>query len=152
MFNIIIAVDKNYGIGLEGKLPWHISDELKLFKKLTMDCVLLVGRKTYETLPVLNGRIIKVLSCNNFDKILNEVKDEYPSKKIFIIGGGIIFKYVMTYFRDDIGLIYLSKINKEYVCDTFIDRSLFEKGTECVSTVEYKEFTQYILKIYKIKG
>ena len=58
MINIIVAVDKNYGIGKDNKLPWSISEELKLFKKKTNDSILIVGRKTFEKLPNLKNRIV----------------------------------------------------------------------------------------------
>ena len=65
MINIIVAVDKNYGIGKDNKLPWAISEELKLFKEKTIGQVCVVGRKTFESLPVLKDREVILLSIKN---------------------------------------------------------------------------------------
>ena len=53
ILNVILAVDKNYGIGIDGVLPWKIPGELKIFREKTMDSVVICGRKTFETLPFL---------------------------------------------------------------------------------------------------
>ena len=50
--HLIWAQDENGGIGKEGKLPWHISEDLKNFKKLTLNSTILMGRKTWESLPI----------------------------------------------------------------------------------------------------
>ena len=62
--NIILAVDKNGGIGLKNKLPWYISDELKIFKQKTLDSIVIVGRKTLESLPLLKDRQIFCITSN----------------------------------------------------------------------------------------
>jgi dihydrofolate reductase len=64
MLNLILAVDSNYGIGIDNKLPWHIPEELKIFKEKTKDSILIVGRKTFEKLPKLKDRIIFCISRN----------------------------------------------------------------------------------------
>ena len=58
MINIIVEVDKNYGIGKDNKLPWSISEELKLFKKKNVGKICVVGRKTFEKLPELKDRTV----------------------------------------------------------------------------------------------
>ena len=62
IINIILAVDKNGGLGLKNKLPWYLKDELKIFKEKTKDSILIVGRKTLEDLPQLEDRQIFCLS------------------------------------------------------------------------------------------
>ncbi len=47
----ILAIAQNNAIGLDGKLPWHLPIELKLFKEVTIHHTLIMGRKTYESLP-----------------------------------------------------------------------------------------------------
>jgi dihydrofolate reductase len=51
MIRIIVAKDKNDVIAIDGRIPWHYPEDLKRFKKLTMGCVVVAGRKTSETLP-----------------------------------------------------------------------------------------------------
>ena len=62
IINIILAVDKNGGIGLKNKLPWYISDELKIFKEKTNNSIIIAGRKTLESLPLLKDRTIFCVS------------------------------------------------------------------------------------------
>ena len=100
--HLIWAQDKNGGIGENGKLPWHVSEDLKNFKKLTMNSTVIMGRKTWESLPFrpLPKRNNIVLSSTNqinattyhsLEKCLNELRDK-QIKKIFIIGGRSIYK------------------------------------------------------------
>lgn len=57
MISLIVAVDENYLIGMNNDLPWRCKDDLKNFKETTMGCPIIMGRKTYESLPkVLPGR------------------------------------------------------------------------------------------------
>ena len=66
MINIIVAMTKDQGIGYNNKLPWYIPDDLKRFKKLTSNSVIVMGRKTWDSLPIkpLPNRINYVLSKN----------------------------------------------------------------------------------------
>ena len=50
--HLIWAQDFEGGIGIDGKLPWHISEDLKNFKQLTLDTKIVMGRKTWESLPI----------------------------------------------------------------------------------------------------
>ncbi len=99
---IIAAMAKNRIIGLNNKLPWHIPEELKLFKKTTMGCPMIMGRKTFEGFPSpLPGRRHIVLSRNkdyrpeggeyapSMDEALHMC---HGSDKVFIIGGAQIFE------------------------------------------------------------
>ena len=64
MFNLIVAHNSNYGIGFEGKIPWHANakSDLRLFRELTRNSILIVGRKTAEFLPKLEDRMVICLS------------------------------------------------------------------------------------------
>lgn len=98
---IIAAMAQNRIIGSNNKLPWHIPEELKLFKKTTMGCPMIMGRKTFESFPSpLPGRRHIVLSRN---KEYQPKGGEYAAsmadaidmcgdaEKVFIIGGAQIF-------------------------------------------------------------
>jgi dihydrofolate reductase len=62
---IIVAMARNRVIGKDGMMPWHIPEELRLFKKKTMGHPMIMGRKTFESLPgLLPGRRHIVLSRN----------------------------------------------------------------------------------------
>ena len=100
--HLIWAQDKNGGIGEQGKLPWHISEDLKNFKKITSNSNVIMGRKTWDSLPIkpLPNRRNFVLSrqkqsdvetFNSYQKCLEELKKQ-SIDKIFIIGGRSLYK------------------------------------------------------------
>lgn len=65
MISLIVAVDKNYLIGINNDLPWRCKADLKNFKETTMGCPIIMGRKTYESLPgVLPGRDHFIITSN----------------------------------------------------------------------------------------
>ena len=100
---LIWAQDQNGGIGKNGKLPWHISEDLKNFKKLTLNSTIVMGRKTWAALPVkpLPGRRNVVLSSNaiadveSYNSIEQCIETLYQDdvKKIFVIGGAQIYQH-----------------------------------------------------------
>ena len=135
MINVILAVDKKGGIGKDGNLPWYIMEELKIFKEKTMNSVLIGGRKTVESLPYLPNRSIFCISRNfktlnspknvvYIFKSINEAIEEVVNfgKKIFIIGGGEIYKEILNGYKNQITL-HISFIKDEYDCDTYFDLS-----------------------------
>ena len=83
---IIAALNENRVIGKDGKLPWHISDDLKRFKSLTVGHTVLMGRKTYESigkpLPnrrnvvITSGQISEIETYNSIEIALERLKDE----------------------------------------------------------------------------
>jgi len=102
---IIAAVAKNGVIGRSsGEMPWHSSEEFSHFKKTTLGCPVIMGRKTFESLgKPLKGRLNNILTRNKNYKPSDEIK-VFPSlndaydycrneghEKIFVIGGGNIF-------------------------------------------------------------
>lgn len=102
MISLIVAMGKNRVIGKEGKIPWHISDDLKRFKALTMGHPLIMGRKTYESLGrALPGRTNIVLSRNpefaptdaatvpSLKEALDLTRD---SGEVFVIGGQSLYE------------------------------------------------------------
>jgi dihydrofolate reductase len=63
IISLIVAMDERRGIGKDNQLPWHLSSDLKRFKKLTMGHHLVMGRKTYETIgKPLSGRVTIIIS------------------------------------------------------------------------------------------
>jgi len=100
--HLIWAQDKDGGIGYNGKLPWYIPEDLKNFKKLTLNSVIIMGRKTWESLPIkpLPDRKNIVLSktkqqgvetFNSYDKCIQTLKSNNVNK-VYIIGGRSIYK------------------------------------------------------------
>ena len=110
MFELIVAYDKNGLIGADGGLPWNIRDDLMRFRQLTMGHIVIMGRKTFESLPngPLRGRINVVLTRENIEGLETDQEEnvymtnmltlfdvlgslQQKVQKMFIIGGREIY-------------------------------------------------------------
>ena len=100
--HLIWAQDKYGGIGENGKLPWHVSEDLKNFKKITLNSTIIMGRKTWDSLPIkpLPKRENIILSSkkqssgttyHSLEECLAILKKR-KINKVFIIGGRSIYK------------------------------------------------------------
>ncbi len=102
---IIAAMASNRTIGRDNKLPWHIPEELRLFKKTTMGYPMIMGRKTFESFPApLPGRHHIILSRNKeyipkgadgAKSLKKAIEMCAPAEKIFIIGGADVFNQAL---------------------------------------------------------
>lgn len=102
----IVAVDKNNCIGKGNDIPWHIPKDLQYFKKQTLGCPVVMGRKTFESigrpLPKRLNIIVTrnkdyqapegVLVFQDLDEAIEKAANETSTEKVFIIGGGQIYK------------------------------------------------------------
>jgi dihydrofolate reductase len=108
IISLLVAMDEMRGIGIDGRLPWHLPADLKLFKKLTMGHHLIMGRKTYESIDhLLPGRIMIVVTRNSefksegclvvhsLESAINFAENE-DEEEVFIIGGEEIFDQALT--------------------------------------------------------
>jgi len=145
-FIAIAAMSENRVIGAEGKIPWHIPDEFKWFKQATMGHVLVMGRKTFESIgKPLPGREIVILSRQpqyTFGLIrarggLDEIRlDQFPGKKIFIAGGAEIYRQALPYCDE----IYLTVVKRKVEGEVLFPP--FEDQFEQVEVLrEHPEFT-----------
>ncbi|MGM0439322.1 MAG: dihydrofolate reductase [Patescibacteria group bacterium] len=120
---IIAAMDKNGVIGKEGEMPWHFPEDLKHFKKTTMGKFVIMGRKTYLSLPgKLEGRKVIVLSRNkNFSpsgvKVVNSIERalKIAEGEVYIAGGASIYSQFMNKADE----IMLTVIDKSFNGDTY---------------------------------
>lgn len=121
MITLIAACSKNRAIGKDNKLLWHLPNDLKRFKKLTVGKTVVMGRKTYESIgrPLPNRKNIVI--SNNKDlhiegcEIINSISELNLLDDIVIIGGEQIYKL----FIDYADVIELTLINKEFEGDAF---------------------------------
>ncbi|MFZ5806506.1 MAG: dihydrofolate reductase [Verrucomicrobiota bacterium] len=99
----IVAIDEGGVIGNKGKLPWHIPDDLKWFKKTTQGHAVLMGRKTWESLgkPLPNRTnmvLSRTLPPQEGVQVVRDVQEifalAYP--EIYIIGGAEIYKLLLS--------------------------------------------------------
>lgn len=130
MLKIICCVDNNYGIGKENKIPWSNKDELNHFNITTLNKVVVMGRKTFNSInnkPLLNRT--NIIFSNNKDfkfegiNVTNNINDIVKlSKKedVFIVGGKEIYNIFLKYVDE----IILSKLEESYDCDTFWNPTL----------------------------
>ena len=127
----ILAMAKNRCIGIEGKIPWHIPNDFRWFKEFTTGKKLIVGKNTFDTLPMLKNREILVLTrkveelshisnqylINKNDltgKIINDVSDLDPD--IIVAGGAKTYVRLLPYITE----FYVTHVNGSYDGDTFM--------------------------------
>ena len=161
MLSIIVAKAKNNVIGKNNELIWHLSDDLKRFKKLTTGHVIIMGRKTFESLGrVLPNRYHIVLSKNKDLKINNEnvkvISDVSKLKgyieseeECFVIGGSSIYKLLMPYCKK----MYITEIDKEFEGDVFfpkIDTNLWKEQERIQGPKDKENDFKYEYVIYKL--
>lgn len=131
LINIIVATDLNGAIGAGNKLPWHLPKELARFKELTMNSTVIMGRKTYESMPfypkglpgrnnVIISRTLKeVPGCtvvDSLDTYMRYLKLSNSKETVWVIGGGEIYKEAIKYSTG----IYLTVVETEVKdADTF---------------------------------
>ncbi|MGL5087192.1 MAG: dihydrofolate reductase [Clostridium sp.] len=127
MLSIIVATARNNVIGGDNKLLWHISEDLKRFKEITTGKTIIMGRKTFESLPgILPNRKHVVLTRDKNFKVdskmvevihnLDEIVSTYSQSdnEAFIIGGGQIYESALPFAQK----LYLTKIKKDFAGDT----------------------------------
>lgn len=121
---LIVAHDPNLVIGKDGMLPWHYSEDLKYFKRVTMGRPLLMGRGVFEEIgeKPLPGRENVVLSrSRDYDHVptFSSIKEalEYLKNEeiVFVIGGGEVYRQLLP----EADKLYVTEIHKEYEGDTF---------------------------------
>ena len=129
MISLIVALADNYAIGKDGDMPWHLSDDLKRFASITSGKTLIMGRKTFESLPkVLPGRKHIIISSNfHIDHEMVEVTSDldgtlkrYAAEKqeAFIIGGSAIYEHSLAYCDK----LYLTFVEGDFEADTYFPK------------------------------
>lgn len=116
--SMIAAVGRNLELGKNNDLIWHFKEDMKFFKNTTMGHTVIMGRKTFESLPkALPGRKNIVLSLNpNYTadsaEVISTVEEAVELSKdseVFVIGGGKIYELMLAYADK----IYLTEIEDE---------------------------------------
>ncbi len=135
--SLIVAMATNRAIGLDNKMPWHLSADLKKFKAITMGSPIVMGRKTYESIGrPLPGRSNIIISRNlDYQQtdclVFNDIKtaiaaSSKDAEEIFIIGGAELYKATLP-LADN---LYLTLINQEFTGDTFFPEIDFKAWSE----------------------
>ena len=145
-YNLIVALCKNRGIGIDGKLPWSIKEDMRYFTKQTKgngNNAVIMGKNTWLSLPnkylpgrdnfiitsgiimdelLADGHIIKTFK--NLDEV-NAFCARVNYDNIWVIGGAMLYKECLE--RNFINKCYITSIDYEYKCDTFFDYSHIDK-------------------------
>lgn len=153
-YSIIAAISENFVIGNGLKIPWHISEDFQLFKKKTLGNVIIMGKTTWDSLPIKplpkriniilsrkNIKIENVITCTSIDEAFNEAS-KY-NKEIFVIGGASIYNQTIS----NAEYLYISHIKGEFEGNIFFPK-FDESKYDIVEEIKYDKFTfkKYILK------
>ena len=143
MFSIIAAIGKNRELGKNGDLVFHLKDDMKFFRETTTGHKVVMGRKTWESLPhklpnrtniVISSHIIKDADEHYFNIEEFVKKYEDADEEIFIIGGASIYNAFLPYAKH----LYLTEIESSTNADVFFpefvrsdySREVIKKGKE----------------------
>lgn len=145
---IILAVDENFAIGKDNKLLFHIKEDLQHFKKTTLNSIVIMGRKTYESMGRLLDKRDNVILTRDKNykvdgaKVFNSKKevldyvDASPDKEAFVIGGG----QIVDVFLDKCDEAIITKVmEKVEDADTFLCNFDEQASFELVEKSEVKE-------------
>lgn len=139
-FSLIVAMDKNRGIGKDGGLPWHLTSDLKHFKQITLSAAegkvnaVVMGRKTWESLPnlyrPLPGRLNIILTrnkeinvpagcfrCADLDSALEMLSQRCDIDRVFVIGGASVYQQSID--LPGCECVYVTEIDGVFECDVF---------------------------------
>ena len=138
MISLIVAMSNNRVIGNNGKIPWNIKGEQKRFKELTTDNVVIMGRRTYESIghPLPNRINVVISSKSNYPRVFNyrnleDAINAFSDKDIYIAGGSRLYEESISY----IDKMYITKIDKNYEGDTYFPE--FNNDDFTISSREY---------------
>lgn len=149
--NLIVAVDRNWAIGYKNKLLVRIPGDMKNFRRMTTDNVIVMGRKTLESFPQgqpLANRVNIVLTKNkdyavngavivhSIEELLKEL-EQYKDKEIYVVGGESIYRQLLPYCSKAV----VTKIDESYEADTYFPN--LDKMEEWKVTEESEEQTYF---------
>lgn len=157
--NLIVAVDKNWGIGRGGKMLVTIPSDQRFFRDETLGKVVVMGRRTYEALPtgqpLVNRTNIILTKDRNYKakgavlvhskEELLELLSNYKSEDIYIIGGQTIYEQMIDYCD----VAHVTKIDFAYEADTYHPN--LDKSEDWEVTAESEEQTYYNLEYTFVK-
>ena len=135
MFSLIACIGKNRELGKGGKLVFRIKEDMQFFKEVTMGHKVLMGRKTWDSLPgKLSGRTNIVVSRNpveGADETVTSLtkfvaENEDTEEEIFVIGGGMVYFELLKHAKN----LYLTEVDEAREADIFFpefDKNDYEK-------------------------
>jgi dihydrofolate reductase len=162
MISIIVAVSEDLGIGKNNELLWHISEDLKRFKRLTYGNTVIMGKKTWESLPrrPLPGRkniVITDVPEDNFENsitaysIADAISKCEKGEEIFVIGGGSIYRQFMP-IADRLYITHVHQVAPSDVYFPEIDPNVWKVIDKEEFMADGNEGISYSYVIYERKN
>jgi len=157
-FKAIAAMSENRVIGCGGKIPWHLPEDFRFFRKMTVGNIIVMGRKTFQAmgrpLPdrhtiVLSRRFNKpgdifhqpelgLFKCGTYEIVskLEKIGHARDKRDIFICGGGQVYAEALPFCSD----LFLTCVKRTYDGDTFFPpfEDQFELAVEILDCPEFK--------------
>ena len=160
MISIIVAIAENNAIGKNNDLLWHIPEDMKRFKQITSGHKIIMGKRTYESLPYrpLKNRTNIVISdipgdhyedCVMAYSIEEALEHCTQDEECFIIGGGMVYRQFLP-LADK---LYITRVDKSFEADIFfpeIDPETWEETEREEGSGEGLDFT-YSFITYELK-
>ena len=160
--NLIVNVSSDWEIGCNNSLIFHISEDMRFFKEHTINNIVVMGRKTFESLPnkkPLSDRINVVLTknmnikrdgiviCRSLDALLKTLEN-YDSERVYVIGGESIYKLLLPYCDTAyVTMVYRKAEN----ADTFMVNLDNDAAWRCESASELKHENGLSYRFLKYK-
>lgn len=128
---LIVARGQNGEIGKDNQLLWHLPNDLAFFKRMTMGKTMIMGRRTFESLPgLLPGRRHVVLTSKELDRpeieVIHTLEQALSYEDAFCIGGGRLYEQFLPYCDR----LYITEVAASFTADTYFpsfDESLYQK-------------------------
>ena len=149
----VVAMAADRAIGLNNTMPWRLSEDHKLFKKLTMGHPILMGRKTWDSLrrPLPGRQNIVLTRASDFEApgaiVIHDIAEletlELQDNEVMVIGGAQIYKLMLPYMQG----IYVSEVAGEWAADTWFP----EFKEQFPVRKELEEFEGFVSTLYTRK-
>lgn len=133
---MILATDRNWGIGKNNSLPWKFPEDLQYFKECTQKGVVIMGSRTFRSLPFDNGlpernNLVITRSNRTSSDFVHYIKPwgvrdfiKSYDKDLWVIGGAETYKFLLPYVDE----IHHTLIQGDYDCDTFFNLDFLKEG------------------------
>ena len=160
--NVIVAVDRHWGIGFQNRLLVRIPEDQKFFRETTTGNVIVMGRKTLESFPngqplpnrtniVLTGKpdyhVKNTVVVHDMDELFAELS-RYPSEQIYVIGGGSVYRSLLPYCS----VAHVTRIDYAYQADTFFPDLDAAEGWTVTADSEERTYFDLEYTFYKYEN
>ena len=144
MINMIWAMDKNWLVGKDNKLPWHFKEDLLYYKSKTEGKVVLMGdnsyyslKSYYKTKPLPYGKIyvaslldLKLDDAIVINDLISFLKNFPAEEELWVVGGATIYKLCLPYAKN----LYITHVDGEYEGDAYFPKFDLDKEFKIISS------------------